>query len=363
MSEGTPRIFVVGAFPPPIHGLAHANSCMASFFSDSGFETVILDTAHLKSREKTTSKIHRLLARMFVLGKLTWLFAAQRKKAILYLGISAGLGQIAEIPYPLIARAFGAPIVVHHHSFFYLNRVSKAFAIFAKSCGAAAIHIALCERMGHLMREKYSIRNIVVLSNAALTEVGLQYPTRHGPPRTLGFLSNITLDKGIDWFVDLIALLRSQGIRVEGRVAGPIEGKHVDSLLKKAVSEKLITYCGPVYGPAKAAFYRSIDVLVFPSRYKNEAEPFVILEALSSGVPVIGTDRGCTSSLVDHDVGVLLEAEQPDLAEAAAEIKLWIDNPDVFASKRTGATAKVRVLAEQANDAREQLISRLSRSG
>jgi hypothetical protein len=70
MSVSTPLMFVVGAFPPPVRALPHANSRMAALFAESGFNRVLHDTAPPQRREKATSKLHRLAARISVLGKV-----------------------------------------------------------------------------------------------------------------------------------------------------------------------------------------------------------------------------------------------------------------------------------------------------
>lgn len=61
----------------------------------------------------------------------------------------------------------------------------------------------------------------------------------------------------------------------------------------------------------KETFYKNIDCMLSPS--DMEAMPMVIVEALSCGVPVIATDVGGVSSLIDNNsTGVLIPPKDPD---------------------------------------------------
>ena len=42
---------------------------------------------------------------------------------------------------------------------------------------------------------------------------------------------------------------------------------------------------------------------MFPTKYSNEAQPLVILEALGTGAAVIATDRGCICGMIDESSG------------------------------------------------------------
>jgi glycosyltransferase involved in cell wall biosynthesis len=57
---------------------------------------------------------------------------------------------------------------------------------------------------------------------------------------------------------------------------------------------------GSVTGAAKDAFFKSIDVFLFPSRYQYEAQPLVTLEALSYGVSALTTRHGYSAEIVDR---------------------------------------------------------------
>ena len=67
-----------------------------------------------------------------------------------------------------------------------------------------------------------------------------------------------------------------------------------------------INYRGPVHGSNKKEFFNDIHIMLFPSRYKNEAQPLVVFEALSYGVPVICFNRGCIENMVDSTCGMLV---------------------------------------------------------
>ncbi len=64
---------------------------------------------------------------------------------------------------------------------------------------------------------------------------------------------------------------------------GPDSAALVEILRKSSVSGTVLPWSDP------ADLYRAMDVMVIPSRY--EGLPLVMLEALSSGTPVLGSDR------------------------------------------------------------------------
>ena len=64
---------------------------------------------------------------------------------------------------------------------------------------------------------------------------------------------------------------------------------------------------------------RGLDVFVLPSR--REGVPLAILEAMSCGVPVVATDVGGVSHVVDRSAGVIVPRENhEELAQAMTEL-------------------------------------------
>ncbi len=81
-----------------------------------------------------------------------------------------------------------------------------------------------------------------------------------------------------------------------------------------------VTFVGYVEGETLSEVYAAADVFVFPSRVETLGN--VVLEAMASGLPVIGADQGGTLENVRHGLnGLLVPAGDPDrFAEAIVRL-------------------------------------------
>ncbi len=242
---------------------------------------------------------------------------ARLKSGTLYLALSGGAGQWVDLAYCVVARVSGLKIFIHHHSFAYLNARQASTAALAKLVPAAQ-HIALCPCMGKKLQQRYAIspEQVHVMSNLALLsapqnatilpDAPFQQAARQ--PVQVGFLSNITAEKGIFEFFAALDELDAQGLAYEATVAGPVD-PGIESRFRAALGRApLARHVGPIYGAAKEKFLAGIDVLLFPTRYLNEAEPVTLLEAMQAGVQVVAIDRGCIGGMISPDAGAAVPA-------------------------------------------------------
>ena len=65
-----------------------------------------------------------------------------------------------------------------------------------------------------------------------------------------------------------------------------------------------------------------------PTKYKNEAEPLVIHEAMSHGVAVIAWDRGCISNIIPKNTGIVIKKDKQYVSDAVNQIIYWINYPE-----------------------------------
>lgn len=147
-----------------------------------------------------------------------------------------------------------------------------------------------------------------------------------GPVRLLyvGALQDI---KGVDVLVRALPELRERGLDVELRIAG--SGPYENTLRSLAARLGVagdIDWLGYVDHGELPAEYDRADVFVYPGRID---EPFgrVMLEALSSGTPVVAADVGSTDYIVG-DAGVRFPPEDPEaLADACVTV---VENYDAY---------------------------------
>lgn len=342
-----PVCFVVGPFPPPVNGSSVATAAMCNSFEREGVavRAVNIATNHTGALLDRLRAVFRHIAGF---SRFLWKLAAHRG-ACVYLPVSGGHGQYRDVFYLTVARLFASRILLHHHSFSYLDHPWSITRCLSVIAGPQAIHLALCSRMRELLHDNYpAIKRTMLLSNAVLTPPTSVRTVQTRALHVLGFMSNITIEKGIDRFVHLVRLLRVRGLDIEGYVAGPVVDAAARAIVEDAVADGSIVYHGPVHAARKQAFLDSIDLFVFPSRYPNEAEPFAILEALASGVPVIATARGCIATLIDGQNGILLDSSADDLEPAVAKIQAWISAPAALLAARNAAISHVAHLREEA---------------
>jgi len=333
-SDRTTRIFLVGPFPPPIHGMALINAMMRDRIINLGASCIILDTSPRTLNRNLSARLIRIPIVLFCLIRF-FLFGLRAKTPVMYMSVSGSYGQLYDMLFTFIARLLRFQIYLHHHSSAYLNRKNRIFQLLTIVAGKKAFHITLCNQMAKRLIDFYiRAERIIVLSNAVLISndiLNVQIP-RHSLKR-IGFLGNISDAKGIFEFLNVIRYLykNQPKLNIQGLIAGPFE----NAKIKRQVLSDLkdlpnVSYVGPKYESEKVDFFNSIDVLLFPTKYANEAEPLTIHEAMATGLPVIAWRRGCIKEIISNESGFVINQEDNFVRFASERILLWALSPKEY---------------------------------
>jgi glycosyltransferase involved in cell wall biosynthesis len=145
-----------------------------------------------------------------------------------------------------------------------------------------------------------------------------------GKSKVVMFVGRLTLHKGVQHLIDAAGIYRKAKYLIVG--SGPKE-----SYLKKRAAaspnRKNIIFTGKATDDQLPEYYGACDLLVLPSVSRLEAFGLVMLEALSSGKPVVTSDMpGMREVVVDGVDGYL--AEPLDPRDIATKIEKVFSDPE-----------------------------------
>lgn len=294
--------------PPPVHGMSFINKQILTM-ADSVIEDLyVINTT--PSETLGSANFFRKLKRYFTMFFNFWkVLHKTRINECIYRPINGGKGQLIDILFILLMRSYRRKIYLHHHSYNYINSKSYLFSLLNLLVGKDTTHIVLSRHMQNGLMAMYGIKEqqFRVLSNCAfIEEQSFKYESvqEHSLIK-IGYLSNVTVTKGIDVFLEICERLINSGLNIQAIIAGPYNDKDSELLVSGFCQKnKNAIYTGPIYGQQKEDFFKEIDVFVFPSKYKNEAEPLVIYEAASFGSYVVGSEVGTMKEAIKKMAGI-----------------------------------------------------------
>lgn len=322
-----PEIHIVCVTPPPVTGMTTVTQAMAARLAE-----------HHQVVGYGINRPEGMSNRLWSLTKHLRLIAAAFKASIrmsradyAYMTPDSGHGLIGSLVMLAVLRALGRNVIMHHHVFSYLNETTAVSRLFFGLARRGVRHLVLCRRMKELMQSRYGGGfDVNVHSNSSLVPAARVRPERSSV-QTIGYLSNISLDKGIDTFLDAATELTKRYPALKVQIAGPCASDEVRSMLDAFVAQDTTrrSYLGAIYGEEKERFFVDVDVLLFPTRYRNEAEPLVIFEAARYGTVVFARDMGCICEQIDDvDLVIPVGADFTDLV--CSRIEGWISEPEKF---------------------------------
>ncbi len=105
-------------------------------------------------------------------------------------------------------------------------------------------------------------------------------------------LGRLTHEKGHHLLIEAMTHLRKKDHPVKLMIVGEGEDAgHLQTLVKQFSLDDHVIFTGPVDNHETASFYNAADLFLFPT-LTVEGLPFVILEAMACGIPIIASDLG-----------------------------------------------------------------------
>lgn len=155
-----------------------------------------------------------------------------------------------------------------------------------------------------------------IIANAVDTEAFKPKAYINKVPHIL-FAARLVSRKGVLRLLNAVKILRERGHIFRVTIMGDgKEKKDLITSIKKQKLGKFVTYLGEIKGKARLKYFCLADIFCAP--YVNEAAPLAILEAISSGLPIVGFMNSSFKESLSHYPGKNLLVKCSDNALAGA---------------------------------------------
>jgi glycosyltransferase involved in cell wall biosynthesis len=185
--------------------------------------------------------------------------------------------------------------------------------------------LAVSDYFGKAMQARLSIDSGRLETVRMGVEIAGYVPAPTAPPApTIGYLSRMCPERGLETLVDAFILLKADArlksakLRVSGGKSGSDEAfiRRLASKLAAAGCLSDVEFLIAFDGRAKREFLQSLSVLSVPER-QPVAYGLYVLEALATGVPVVEPAIGCFPETINATGGGVLY--QPNVAQKLAD--------------------------------------------
>ncbi len=336
------EIVFLADMPPPIHGMSNVNCSFYKLLDSKGKSKrcYLINTAPSKISKLFPSRVWTLLKMSFMVFRffhLLFYLSLNRNVEKAYRPINGGKGQVYDLFFLLLFKLFRVRVLIHHHSFQYLNNYNTLSKLLFRLSNGCAEHVVLGAAMKEKLVKVYGIQDHVhIISNAFMFGTSQQEDCKlTSKSLVIGHLANLCKEKGVNEFLETFVALKQKLPNLEANLAGPINDKGIyQKVLKMQTEFPNFHYLGPLYGQDKNKFFKHLDIFIFPSKYINEAEPLVLYEAASFGVYCIGSDAGCMADMLNSIGGVSIPKNQLSENSISEHVYKAVSSDEVTAKRK-----------------------------
>jgi len=332
-------------------GQRFASEMVAQGLADRGWHIstitpLLLDRLGQTSR---TQKVKHLLEILVNLILSWWRFyGALRRKETIHVGLGQTKYAMLRDGLPLFLRRRSrkpAAVVIglNGSEFMRWTADSQETKWFLRIAHAAQkITVVGPNQQKHLHQLGIPHHKLLHVDNACpmppLTWSQSQEKHQNQEPLRLLFLSNLIEAKGYPEFIEsMVALSQNTDIKMEAVLCGKLVSMTRDSRFaspqaaEQWIETQLdrinqsgslsIKWIKGAFGIEKQKLFAWAHIFILPSRYKTEAQPISILEAMASGCAVITSTVGEIPNTVNPETAVLLQDPNPNqIAQAVRQL-------------------------------------------
>jgi glycosyltransferase involved in cell wall biosynthesis len=335
-------IIIIGKLPPPYFGPAIATEIILNSSLKDSFNLMHVNTKINETIETLNTfswkKIFLLLGIYFRFLKLC---TSGNNKVVLLPIAQESSGLYKDLVFILISKIFRKKVILHLRGSNLLNwykttaRLNKiVFKFWFSRCAGA---IVLGEKLRYIFEPFFSAEKIHVVPNGG----NYNFPKKNKSEKIeILYLANLMKSKGLDILLLSLNKLENEILsKLNCKVVGSWKNADYKEMNIQFIEQnKLpVSIYPPTSGEKKMQFFSDADLFIFTPR-SPEGHPWVIVEAMAAGLPIISTDQGAISeSVLDNFNGYIISNEDSELL--SIYIKNLVNNPAILSTMSKNSRA------------------------
>ncbi len=328
-----PTIMILGKVPPPYMGPSIATEILLNSELKNSFNLIHVDTkvnADLNDIGKWSIKKFKSYFEIWTL--MISKIKKYNPNLVLIPISQSTIGFLKDSIFIIIASLFKKKILLHLRGSDFRNWFEKSNKLnkwYVKNCLKLTKGvIVLGENLKPIFKGLYSENKIFVAPNGG--DYTIPSRTNNSEIPRILYLGNLQSSKGIEDVIEAIAILKQLNqVKYEVEIIGGWRNEATKQKCLKIIFENNlpIHFTPPELSKNKLQELSNADIFVFPPR-APEGHPWVIVEAMAAGLPIISTDQGAIIESVHHDLnGFIIASSDPK--SMAQKISELIINPEL----------------------------------
>ena len=347
------RLLLVSPLPPPVRGIQTWTQTLWERGLPAPFELELINTRPVRQYSDVRPKLN--LAEVKRNGGILWQTyraLASGRFSVMHLNCALPFASTPRnVALALIARRAKTPYIAHLHGTFKVPRGNGAAEHFYRwayrtiFAGAARIlalgnlsYQSILELGDFAHKTHPLVHNFVdfraVPDSAPTTD-------RRGRLRVI-FTGALVKSKGVYTIIEVANRFPDAQFRLLGHCSDDLRASFMRRIRELGLEDR-VHLIGPV---ANSEIFRMLsenDVFLFPSRFKYEALPYSVAEAMAVGLPVAASNVGAIPEMIDVPQGGWL-ADPDDVGAYVDMLTRLRDDPDLM--RRMGQYNKQKALRE-----------------
>lgn len=292
-------VVLISQLPPPVHGSTLMTRALIHALDSQFIPQRLID----RRFSRTIGEVGRFRLMKVAQGaglilRLGGAISSRRPRAVIFFATVSPWSFLVDWALSELLRAFRVPVVLYLHTvgFSALAKRGPVWRLAVhRLLGSAKATVILDESLEWDIEAFIDGQADVIPNTLPESPPTLSVEVPLAERDIVLFLSNLIPGKGYDDFLAVALECLEAGIDANFVLAGAASSSvaaEVDAFISRSGWASNISYLGAVGTQMKWRLLAKARVLVFPSTYRYEAGPLVLLEAIACGVPIVAYPTG-----------------------------------------------------------------------